>query len=83
MRKRLETLGVRPISNVVDVTNYVMLECGQPLHAYDLAKLEGRVLDRPTGRQGGDAQGDQRQVLRPDPDMLVIADPSGPSAWPG
>jgi phenylalanyl-tRNA synthetase beta chain len=39
LRRRLETLGVRPVSNIVDVTNYVMFECGQPLHAYDLNRL--------------------------------------------
>src|SRR5689334_14726306 len=44
LRKRLETLGVRPVSNVVDVTNYVMFECGQPLHSYDLDRLAGRRL---------------------------------------
>ena len=44
LRKRLETIGVRPISNIVDVTNYVMFECGQPLHAYDLDRLAGRRL---------------------------------------
>ena len=44
LAKRLETLGLRPINNVVDVTNYVMHESGQPIHAYDLAKLAGRKL---------------------------------------
>ncbi len=35
---------MRPVSNIVDITNYVMFECGQPLHAYDLDRLEGRRL---------------------------------------
>src|SRR5688572_9716953 len=42
--KRLMTIGQPTINNVVDITNYVLMECGQPLHAYDLAKLRGRQI---------------------------------------
>ena len=46
MRERLRRAGLRSISPVVDVTNYVMLELGQPMHAYDLAKLHGGITVR-------------------------------------
>lgn len=44
LRQRLIAVGVRPISNIVDVTNYILFECGQPLHAFDLDKLAGRRI---------------------------------------
>ena len=51
-RRRLEAAGIRPISNVVDVTNYVCWELGQPMHAYDRAKLSGTVRARAAQPRG-------------------------------
>ena len=51
LRERLRRAGLRPISPVVDVTNYVLLELGQPMHAYDLAKLKGG-LDARLAKRG-------------------------------
>ena len=74
MRKRLETLGVRPISNVVDVTNYVMFECGQPLHAYDLDQVAGRRLIVRQARPKETLRAINNKVYDLSPEMLVIAD---------
>jgi phenylalanyl-tRNA synthetase beta chain len=83
MRKRLEALGVRPISNVVDVTNYVMFECGQPLHAYDLARLDGRTLIPRRARKGETLKAINGKSYDLTPDMLVIADASKPVGLAG
>ncbi|HVJ30315.1 MAG TPA: phenylalanine--tRNA ligase subunit beta [Gammaproteobacteria bacterium] len=76
MRERLRRAGVRPLQPIVDVTNYVMLELGQPMHAYDLAKLDGRIEARLA--QAGEKLTllDGREVALAD-DMLVIADARG------
>ncbi|HEX5497881.1 MAG TPA: phenylalanine--tRNA ligase beta subunit-related protein, partial [Thermomicrobiales bacterium] len=50
--RRLATVGIAAINNVVDITNYVLLECGQPLHAFDLAKLAGAEIVVREGRPG-------------------------------
>ena len=83
LRKRLETIGVRPISNVVDVTNYVMFECGQPLHAYDLDRLaEHRLIVR-RARDGETLTAINNRVYELKPEMLVIADAAGPVGLAG
>jgi phenylalanyl-tRNA synthetase beta chain len=82
MRERLRRAGVRPLQPIVDVTNYVMLELGQPLHAYDLAKLEGGIQVRLANPGETLTLLDGRAVAL-DPDMLVIADRSRPQAIAG
>jgi phenylalanyl-tRNA synthetase beta chain len=83
MRKRLETLGVRPVSNVVDITNYVMFECGQPLHAYDLDRLAGRRLVVRGARSGEKLTAINNKVYDLDPSQLVIADAERPVGLAG
>ncbi len=78
LRKRLETLGVRPVSNVVDVTNYVMFESGQPLHAYDLDRLAGRRLIVRKSRAGESIRAINNKVYELAAGMLVIADADRP-----
>lgn len=74
MRKRLELAGVRSINNIVDISNYVMLECGQPLHAFDHDRLaEGRIVVRPAREDEViNTLDDEERDL--EADMLVIAD---------
>jgi len=87
MQKRLNAAGVRPVNNIVDITNYVMLEYGQPLHAFDInavAKTDGKhgVIIR-TARAGEKIttlDGEERKLT---PDMLLIADGEKPLAIAG
>jgi phenylalanyl-tRNA synthetase beta chain len=83
MVKRLEAIGVRAINNVVDVTNYVMFELGQPLHAFDFDKLVGRkiiVRQAKSGESIVSIDGHERKLT---PGMLVIADERRPVALAG
>jgi phenylalanyl-tRNA synthetase beta chain len=83
MTRRLEAVGVRPINNVVDVTNYVMFETGQPLHAFDFAKIAGGqiiVRNAARGETILSIDGRTRQLV---PSMLVIADARNPVALAG
>lgn len=82
MRERLRRAGLRAIHPVVDVTNFVMLELGQPLHAYDLAKLRERLAVRLAAPGESLVLLDGRKVDL-SPDVLVIADASGPIGLAG
>jgi phenylalanyl-tRNA synthetase beta chain len=82
MMRRLQRSGLRPISAIVDVTNYVLLELGQPLHAFDLAKLSGNIAVR-FAKQGEKIKLLNEQMIVLEPDMLVIADDKGPAALAG
>ncbi|MFZ5536013.1 MAG: phenylalanine--tRNA ligase subunit beta [Pseudomonadota bacterium] len=82
MSERLRRCGLRPIHPIVDVTNYVMLELGQPLHAFDLDRLQGG-LDVRLARAGESLAALDGKTLNLEADMLVIADAQGPVALAG
>src|SRR3989304_7302388 len=83
MQKRLKCIGLRPVNNIVDITNYVMTETGQPLHAFDLDKLSDKkiiVRKAMSGEEIVAINGARRALFH---DMLVIADSKRPIAIAG
>jgi phenylalanyl-tRNA synthetase beta chain len=78
MARRLEACGIRSINNIVDVTNYVMLELGQPLHAFDYDRLQGRRIVVRRARPAESMVTLDGVERRLDPDILVIADAERP-----
>ncbi len=80
---RLATLGIAAINNVVDITNYVLMECGQPLHAFDLAKLEGREIVVREARPGEPFEAINHKTYELEAGMCVIADRRRPVALGG
>lgn len=76
LQRRLEAVGQRPISALVDMTNYIMLGYGRPLHVYDLARLEGAIVAR-RARDGEEMLALNGKSYRLDPSMTVIADAAG------
>ncbi len=83
MRLRLRDAGMRPINNVVDVTNYVMLECGQPIHAFDLDLVPDETLVVRRARAGERLTTLDSVERDLDPDDLVVAGPSDALALAG
>ena len=79
---RLASVGLRSVNNVVDVTNYVLFEMGQPLHAFDAAKINGPLHVR-RASEGENFRALDGRDYKLKPDFLVIADANGPAALAG
>ncbi len=78
MQRRLAACGIRPINNIVDITNYVMEEYGQPMHAYDLEKIRGRRIIVKRAQDGDTFTTLDGQVRNLDHEVIMINDGEGP-----
>jgi phenylalanyl-tRNA synthetase beta chain len=83
MQTRLRAAGIRPISNIVDITNYVLIELGQPMHAFDYSLVGGAQIRVRTARGGETLKTLDGQTRQLSTDMLVIADAERPVAIAG
>jgi len=83
VQRRLEVVGLRPINNVVDITNYVLMECGQPEHAFDFARLRGGVVIIRPAEKGESIQLIDATEVKLADQHLVIADAERPVALAG
>ena len=83
LRKRIEAVGLNPINNVVDVTNYVLFSTSHPIHAFDLAKIAGRKIIIRRAKEGEGIRTLEEEDVSLSTDMLVIADEERPVAIAG
>jgi phenylalanyl-tRNA synthetase beta chain len=83
MVDRLATIGIAAINNIVDITNYVLMECGQPLHAFDFQKLDGREIIVRESRKGEKFEAINHKNYELEAGMCVIADRTRPVALGG
>lgn len=83
MQRRLAAAGMRPINNIVDITNYVMLEYGQPLHAFDYDRIQGRKIIVRRAQEGETIRTLDGQDRELDNEMLMICDENKPVAVAG
>lgn len=83
LRKRIESIGLRPVNNVVDVTNYVVFSTAHPVHAFDLAKISGQKIIVRRAKKGEVLRTLEEQDISLSPEMLVIADSQKPAALAG
>jgi phenylalanyl-tRNA synthetase beta chain len=81
--ERLTTLGIASINNLVDITNYILMECGQPLHAFDLQRLSGQQIIVRRAVAGEKIEAINHKTYELQPSMLVIADRDRPVAIAG
>jgi phenylalanyl-tRNA synthetase beta chain len=83
IQRRLEAVGLRPINNIVDATNYVMIALGHPLHAFDLDRIDGQTIIVRRGKPGESIKTLDGEMRKIDPETVVIADARRPVALGG